>query len=92
MNRELWFRILQVAVVAPYAYKLSRESDNVYFAIGLKMVAGSLVLANARPILQGIAPVIKVLADATAEAQRQAARLDTADAIEGEYVERSSSK
>jgi len=70
MNRDLWFKILQVAVVAPYVYYLSKDAESDYFRFGLKMVAGAIVFANARPILVQVAPLIKTLADATATASR----------------------
>lgn len=47
MNRELWFRILQVAVAAPWLLTVSNKADNAYFRIGLKMIALNLVILNA---------------------------------------------
>jgi len=46
MNRETWFRILQVAVVAPFIYTLSDEEKNSYFKLGLKLVAGAIIIMN----------------------------------------------
>ena len=68
MNRDLWFRILQVIVVAPYIYKLSAETDNDYFNIGLKLVAGSIIMMNLKPLLVQAAPLLKAVADMTATA------------------------
>lgn len=90
MNRDLWFRLLQVAVVAPYVYKLSGESKNPYFGVGLKMVAGSIIIMNVKPIVQAAAPLVKLLADAAAAQARQVAVVDRDSAIEGEYVENES--
>jgi len=88
MNRELWFRILQVAVVAPYVYQLSKNSENDYFSIGLKMVAASLVVANIKPILLQAAPAIQKLANATATASNASLLSDREkdDAVDVEFV------
>jgi len=51
MNRQAWFRLLQVAVVAPYLYHLSRNEKG-YFGVGLKLVAGSLIAMNIQPLLK----------------------------------------
>jgi hypothetical protein len=52
MNREVLFRVLQVAVVAPWLYHISQKSDtSPYFSIGLKLVAGSIIALNAKPLL-----------------------------------------
>ena len=50
MNREMWLRILTVAVVAPYLFKLSGKETG-YFAIGLKLLAGGLVAINIKPLI-----------------------------------------
>ena len=52
MNRLVWFRILQVAVVAPYLYHVSNRVDSAYFRVGLKLVAGSIIMMNAKPLWQ----------------------------------------
>ena len=82
---------MQVAVVAPYIYKLSRESDNDYFNVGLKLVAGSIVVMNVRPILVEAAPVLKVLADATMNAAKQNAisAEQRASAVDAEFTPQS---
>jgi len=45
MNRAMLQRILTVAVLAPYLYKQSAKETG-YFAIGLKMLAGGLIITN----------------------------------------------
>lgn len=50
MNREMWLRILTVAVVAPYLYKLSGKETG-YFGVGLKLVAGGLIAMNIVPLM-----------------------------------------
>ncbi len=50
MNREMWFRILTVAVVAPYLYKLSTKETG-YFGVGLKLAAGALIGMNIVPLM-----------------------------------------
>ena len=52
MNRQLWFRILQVAVAAPWLFQVSNKADNVYFRIGLKMIAANLVIINAPHLIK----------------------------------------
>ena len=51
MNREMWLRILTVAVVAPYLYKLSGK-ERGYFSVGLKLLAGGLIAINVAPLMQ----------------------------------------
>jgi len=51
MNREMWLRILTVAVVAPYLFKQSAKETG-YFAIGLKLTAGALIGLNIVPLLE----------------------------------------
>jgi len=51
MNRAAWFRLLQVAVVAPYLFHLSRKETG-YFGVGLKLVAGSLIAMNLQPLME----------------------------------------
>jgi len=50
MNPDLFFRTLQVAVVAPWLYSASRDVESPYFNVGLKLVAGAIVGVNA-PVL-----------------------------------------
>lgn len=85
MNKETWFRILQVAIVAPFIYTLSEEQKNAYFKLGLKLVAGAVVVMNIQPLLQEAQPLIK----AALRLQADAAKMDQqakADAIEGEFT------
>ncbi len=64
MNREVWFRILQVAVVAPWLYHIStKQTSSPYFRVGLKLVAGSIVALNVKPLLDDYANVQKFIAD-----------------------------
>jgi len=46
----MWLRILTVAVVAPYLYKLSGKETG-YFAVGLKLLAGGLIAVNIKPLM-----------------------------------------
>ena len=50
MNREMWLRILTVAVIAPYLFKLSGKESG-YFAVGLKLMAGGLIAINIKPLI-----------------------------------------
>ena len=50
MNRAMWIRILTVAVLAPYLYKQSMNEKG-YFAVGLKLFAGSLIATNIIPLM-----------------------------------------
>ena len=88
MNRDLWFKILQVAVVAPYIYKLSAEAQNDYFSVGLKLVAGSIVLMNLKPLIVEAAPLLRAVADATATATEGAKITDAqkAEAVDVEFT------
>ncbi len=52
MNRELLFRILQVAVVAPWLYSISNRTRSNYFRTGLKLVAGTIIWLNAPGLYQ----------------------------------------
>lgn len=89
MNRELWFSLLQIAVVAPYLYHLSRETKSGYFDIGLKLVAGAIIMNNIRPVLVHGAPVIKAIADATAHASQNGMFSDAEkqSAIDAEFTD-----
>jgi len=50
MTREMWLRILTVAVVAPYLYKISSKESG-YFSVGLKLLAGGLIAVNVVPLM-----------------------------------------
>ncbi len=70
MNREVWFRILQVAVVAPWLYHIStKQTSGPYFRVGLKLVAGSIIALNVKPLLDDYANVQKSLKDLAAQIQ-----------------------
>lgn len=84
MNRELWFRILQVAVIAPYLYSIS-EKQTGYFRLGLKLVAGSVVLMNVEPLMRDLQPLIQAAAKLKADADSLSAE-QRASAIEGEFT------
>ena len=51
MNREMWLRILTVAIIAPYLFKLSGKETG-YFAVGLKLTAGALIAINVLPLIE----------------------------------------
>ncbi len=84
MNREIWFRILQVAVVAPFIYTLS-EKQTGYFKLGLKLVAGSIVIMNIEPLLKDLQPLIQAAAQMKLDADSITAD-QKASAIEGEFT------
>ena len=46
----MWLRILTVAVVAPYLFKLSTKESG-YFGFGLKLTAGALIAMNIAPLM-----------------------------------------
>ncbi len=84
MNREIWFRLLQVAVVAPFIYTIS-EKQTGYFRLGLKLVAGSIVIMNIEPLLRDLQPLIQAAAEFKANADRLTAE-QKEGAIEGEFT------
>ena len=84
MNRETWLRILQIAVVAPFIYKIS-EKERGYFRLGLKLVAGGIVLSNLPALLKELEPVIKAATKLTNEAALINAQ-EKANAVDGEIV------
>lgn len=84
MNREIWFRILQVAVVAPFIYTLS-EKQTGYFRLGLKLVAGSIVIMNIEPLLKDLQPLIQAAAQMKLDADSITAE-EKDSAIEGEFT------
>lgn len=75
-----------VGVAAPYVYSLSRGEENDYFNVGLKLLAGGIVVANVQPILVKAAPALKVLADATMKQARTIDASVKAEAIDAEFV------
>ena len=86
MNRETWFQILQIAVLAPYVYTLSDEETNSYFRLGLKLIAGAIVIKNIPPLLNTMQPLIAAAAQMQASADR-IAEMKKSEAIDGEFVE-----
>lgn len=78
--------MLTVGVVAPYVYSLSRGEENEYFNVGLKLVAGSLVAMNIRPILVTAAPLLKIIADAAVNESKTISADMRAQAVEGEIA------
>ena len=85
MNREIWFRILQVAVVAPFIYSMSEQQKNAYFKLGLKLVAGSIVIMNVEPLWNDLQPVIQAAVKFKADAERLSAQ-EKESAIEAEFT------
>ncbi len=84
MNREIWFRILQVAVIAPYLYSIS-EKQTGYFKLGLKLVAASVVVMNIEPLMRDLQPLIQAAAKLKIEADTLTAE-QKAGAVEGEFT------
>lgn len=55
MNRELWFRALQVGVVAPFLFHIARRRTTpAYFQTGLRLVAVAIVIRNVPPIVTAL--------------------------------------
>ncbi len=84
MNRETWFRLLQIAVIAPFLYTMSEQQKNAYFKLGLKLVAASVVLMNVEPLMKDLQPVITAALKMKAEADQLSA-VQKENAIEGEF-------
>lgn len=86
MTREFIFRLLTVGVIAPYVYEVSKEQESDYMSFGLKMVAGSLIMMNIKPILVEAAPLLKMIADASI---REAKTITTiqAEPVDAEFTE-----
>ena len=85
MNREVWFRILQVAVVAPWLYHISSKTDQRYFRVGLKLVAGSIIMLNIKPLYNDYLAAQKILRQVAAQMASPPA--DRANVIEGQASE-----
>lgn len=86
MNRETWFRILQIAVVAPFLYTISEQQKNAYFKLGLKLVAGSIVIMNVQPLFIELQPFIQAAIKMKTDADKLTAQAKE-NAIEGEFIE-----
>ena len=81
----MFFRILQIAVVAPYLYKLSKtKGQSEYFNVGLKLLAGTVVAINVRPLIMDAAPLFKRAIEIYNLQQAAKAKLPT-NVIEGEF-------
>jgi hypothetical protein len=84
MNREAWFRVLQVAVVAPWLYHIStKQTHSPYFRVGLKLVAGSIVMLNVKPLMQDYKDAKELIENVAKEMQPRAAA-NKGTVIEGE--------
>ena len=86
MNRETWFRILQIAIVAPFIYTISEQQKNAYFKLGLKLVAGSIIVMNIEPLIKDLQPLIQAAARLKIDADTISAQ-QKRNAIEGEFTE-----
>lgn len=75
---------MQVAVIAPYLYSIS-EKQTGYFRLGLKLVAGSVVIMNIEPLMRDLQPLIQAAAQIKAQAD-SVTDAQKADAIEGEFT------
>jgi len=82
MNRDIWFRILQVAVVAPWLYYISGQTKQPYFRIGLKLVAGSIIMLNVKPLIEDYKNAQQILTQIKEQIETAQAKLPTI--IEGE--------
>ena len=84
-GRMIFFRLLQIAVVALYLYKLSKtKGQSEYFNIGLKLLAGSVVAINIRPLINDAAPVFKKAIDIYNAQNMPAPKLKN-NVIDGEF-------
>jgi len=96
MNRAMLMRLLTVAVLAPYIYKQSAKEKG-YFAFGLKLFAGSLIVSNIPALMEDYKTVAAqaktiannlVKAQETLNAQNAARTIVNVDEIsEGEFSE-----
>ena len=85
MNRDIWFRILQVAVVAPFLYTISEQQKNAYFKLGLKLVAGSIIIMNIEPLMTDLKPIVTAAMKIKTDADALTAQ-SKANAIDGEFT------
>ena len=83
MDKDTWFRILQVAVVAPFIYSVS-EKQNGYFKLGLKLVAGAIIIQNIVPLFDEVKPLIL----AAQKIQQDKFAAIKSEPIEAEYSEK----
>jgi len=96
MNRAMWLRILTVAVVAPYLYKLSGD-ERGYFAVGLKLLAGGLLAVNVVPLIadakvlrqqaSGFLQQVAAAQDTLNKNQRVPVTVEAENATDAEYSE-----
>ena len=94
--REAFFRLLQVGVVAPYLFKLSK-SETGYYSAGLKLTAATLIAMNVRPLIADydmLAKDAKKLGEEFAKARQQLEQqnrrgmvIDAANVEDGAYTE-----
>lgn len=62
----MYYQLLQLAVLGPWILKASNEIDSPYFRIGLKLVAGALMVSSVR----ALAPEVQRFVIAYQEAQK----------------------
>ena len=96
MNREMWLRILTVAVVAPYLFRQSNKESG-YFAVGLKLTAGALIAMNIVPLMadaktlqaqaQGFLKQVAAAQDTLNKNSRVATTIDAEDISDAEFAE-----
>jgi hypothetical protein len=91
----MWMRLLTVAVVAPYLYKVSSKETG-YFGVGLKLVAGGLIVSQIPALLKDYETVAAqakkiaanlVKAQETLDKQNAARVVVSAEAEEAEFTE-----
>lgn len=96
MNREILLRVLTVAVLAPYLFRQSQKESNVYFGVGLKLLAGVLITSNIPQLMKDYETVAAqakqvarnlVKAQETLNAQNAARTTIVADAEEAEFTD-----
>lgn len=85
MNREIWFRILQVAVIAPFLYTVSEQQKNAYFKLGLKLVAGSIIIMNVEPLMTDLKPIMQAAMKLKSDADAITAQ-SKANAVDAEFT------
>ena len=98
MNREMWLRILTVAVVAPYLFRQSTKESG-YFAVGLKLTAGALIGMNIVPLLEdakvlraqasGFLQQVAAAQETLNKTQRVPTTIDAEEISDAEFVDNS---
>lgn len=82
VNRNLLLNGLMVGVVAPYLYKIADKED-VYFKLGLKMLAGTIAIVNLPPLIEEVKPLYQAAQMIKQQAEEKA-KVQAEKTIDGE--------